>query len=105
MVTEFDMGRNRIVKFLGMLLILSVLASGGFAEDKAKINLNSASVEELSKVPGLNLDLARKIVKLREDNGEFIDMEELLSVPGINNELLRKLKKHLFVESVDDCNC
>ena len=99
------MGVNKIAGFLGLLLMLSILGGGASAEDKEKINLNSVSVEELSKVPGLNLELAKKIVQLREENGEFIDMEELLSVPGINNQLLRKLKKHLFVESVDDCNC
>jgi len=99
------MGRNVISSLLGVLLILTVLATGGFAEEEEKINLNSISVEELSKIPGLNLELAKKIVKLREENGEFIDMEELLSVPGIDNRLLRQLKKHLFVESVEDCNC
>lgn len=99
------MGKRTIAGCLGALLILAFLAGGGFAEEQKKINLNAASVEELSKVPGLNVDLAQKIMKLREENGEFIDMEELLSVPGIDNQLLRKLKKYLFIESVEDCNC
>jgi competence protein ComEA len=99
------MRTKRIAAWLNMLLLLITLASGGFAQEQKKVNLNKATAEELSKIPGLNLDLAKKIVKLRKENGEFIDMEELLSVPGINNELLRKLKKYLFIESVDDCNC
>jgi competence protein ComEA len=99
------MRANTIACCLGMLLILSVLVCAGFAEEEEKVNLNKATVEQLSKVPGLNMDLAKKIIQLREENGEFIDMEELLSVPGIDNSLLRKLKKHLFIESVDDCNC
>ena len=99
------MGKKKIAGCLGMLLFLSVLAGGGFAEDQEKPNLNAMSVEELSQIPGLNMDLAKKIVKLREDNGEFIDMEELLSVPGIDNKLLRQLKKHLFIEPVEDCDC
>jgi competence protein ComEA len=96
---------NLISGCLGVLLILTMLVGGATADDKAKINLNSATVEELSRIPGLNEDLAQKIVKLRNENGEFIDMEELLDVPGIDNELLRKLKKYLFIEPVDDCNC
>jgi competence ComEA-like helix-hairpin-helix protein len=96
---------KKIAGCLGVLLILSALVGGGFSEDQKKVNLNKATVEELSKVPGLNMELAKKIIKLRKDNGEFIDIEELLGVPGINNELLRKLKKYLFIESVDDCNC
>ena len=99
------MRKETIAGCLGVLLLLSVLAGGGFAEDQKKVNLNAVSVEELSQVPGLNMDLAKKIVKLREDNGEFIDMEELLSVPGIDNKLLRQLKKYIFIESVEDCDC
>jgi competence ComEA-like helix-hairpin-helix protein len=101
------MKRSLFAGCLGALLILFALSGGGFADDdeEEKINLNTATVEELSKIPGLNKDLAQKIVKLRNDNGEFIDMEELLEVPGIDAGLLRKLKKYLFIESVDDCNC
>ncbi len=93
---------------MGMALILLLFFGTGVAkaaDDEGKLNLNAASVEELSKIPGLNRDLAQKIVDLREENGEFIDMEELLDIPGIDNSMLRKLKKHLFIEAVDDCNC
>lgn len=99
------MVKKTIAGCLGMLLFIGILTSGGFAEDQKKINLNAVSVEELSKVPGLNMNLAQKILDLREENGEFIDMEELLSVPGIDNSLLRQLKKHLFIEPVEDCDC
>ena len=99
------MRKKMIASCLGVMLFLSILVSGGFAEDQDKVNLNAVSVEELSQVPGLNMDLAKKIVNLREENGEFIDMEELLSVPGIDNKLLRQLKKHLFIEPVEDCDC
>ena len=99
------MGRKTVAGCLGVMLFLSILAGSGFAEDEKKINLNAVNVEELSQIPGLNMDLAKKIVQLREENGEFIDMEELLSVPGIDNKLLRQLKKHLFIEPVEDCDC
>jgi competence ComEA-like helix-hairpin-helix protein len=99
------MGKKTIAGCLGMLLFLAVFASGGSAEDQDKLNLNAVNAEELSQIPGLNMELAQKIIGLREDNGEFIDMEELLSVPGIDNKLLRQLKKHLFIEPVEDCDC
>jgi competence protein ComEA len=95
---------------IALALLLSALFCGAYAGDvkdgkDGKLNLNKATVEELAKLPGLNKDLAKKIIELREENGEFIDMEELLDVPGINNQILRELKKHLYIESVDDCNC
>ena len=96
---------RKIACILGMVCIFFALSGGAYAQNEDKLNLNAATVEQLSKVPGLNQDLAEKIVKLREENGEYIDMEELLDIPGIDSKLLRQLKKYLFIESVDDCNC
>ena len=96
---------NKIACATAVLVLFSILTCGAYAENEEKLNLNAATAEELIKIPGLNKDLATKIIELREENGEFIDMEELLDVPGIDNKLLRQLKKHLIIESVDDCNC
>ena len=96
---------RKVAGCLGVLILLLAVTGGVFAEEEKKLNLNAATVEELSKVPGLDQALAAKIIELREENGEFIDMEELLDIPGIDNKLLRQLKRYLFIESVDDCNC
>jgi competence protein ComEA len=96
---------KKIGGVLGILCIFFALAGGAYAQNEDKLNLNAATAEQLSKVPGLNQDLAEKILKVREENGEFIDMEELLDIPGIDSKLLRQLKKYLFIEPVDDCNC
>jgi competence ComEA-like helix-hairpin-helix protein len=87
------------------LILSMVLAGPVSAAEDGKLNLNAATVEQLSKVPGLNKSLAQKIVEIREKNGEFIDMEELLDIKGIDNRLLRQLKQHLYIEAVEDCNC
>ena len=115
--------RQRVVLVLIILLASFSLFSGSEnnvyvfcreRESPLKESDEVARVWEIQKIFRYIYDLyknrvvfisTQKIVKLREDNGEFIDMEELLSVPGIDNRLLRKLKKHLFVESVEDCNC
>jgi len=99
------MKTNKILYVMTLLLMFSLLASGLYAEEDNKINLNSATVEELVKIPGLNKELAEKIIAAREENGEFIDMEELLEIDGIDMKLLRQLKKHIKVEELDGCNC
>lgn len=99
------MNIKKIIGCFAVLLLFSALACSLCADDEGKLNLNAATVEELSAISGLNQDLATKIIELRDENGEFIDMEELLDVPGIDNQLLRQLKKRIFIESVDDCNC
>jgi competence ComEA-like helix-hairpin-helix protein len=90
---------------MAALVLSMVLAGPVSAAEEGKLNLNAATVEELTKIPGLNKSLAQKIVELRQKNGEFIDMEELLDIKGIDNRLLRQLKQHLYIEPVDDCNC
>jgi competence protein ComEA len=99
------MKMKKVAGCLAALLLVTALTCVVHAEDDAKLNLNAATVKQLVKIPGLNQELAEKIIELREKNGEFIDMEELLDIPGINNQLLRQLKKHLYIEPVDDCNC
>jgi competence protein ComEA len=99
------MKEKKIAGCLAILLLFSALAPGLYTKEEEKLNLNAATVEELAEIPGLNQELAKKIIEVREENGEFIDMEELLDIPGINIQLLRKLKKYLFIEALDECNC
>lgn len=73
--------------------------------DEKKLDINQATVEQFSAIPGLNEDLAKSIIEARAESGEFVDMEELLDIDGIDNKLLRRLKKYLFIGEVDGCNC
>ena len=96
---------KKIAGVLTFLLIFSFAMSALYAEDENQINLNSATVEELAKIPGLNNELAKKIVTAREENGEIVDMEELLDIEGIDVKLLDQLKEYLMIKEMDDCNC
>lgn len=96
---------KKIIAFLilGLLLIHSGMALA--ADDtKGKINLNSATKEQLVSV-GIEESLADAIIELRTENEEFVDMDELLDVDGITPSLLRSLKKKLFIEEIAGCNC
>ncbi|HKI80462.1 MAG TPA: helix-hairpin-helix domain-containing protein [Pseudodesulfovibrio sp.] len=91
---------------LTLLLTLALCAAPAFAADNGgKINLNVATVEQLEAVDGISHELAEKIVELREENGEFVDMSELLDVDGVDNALLRKLNDFIYIEAASDCNC
>ena len=96
---------NKITFLMAFFIIFSLLSPGFYAEDKDKINLNSATVEELAKVPGLNKELAERIIEAREENGEFVDMEELLDIEEIDDKLLDQLIKYIKIEKQADCNC
>lgn len=85
------------------VVLLSVPALAG--DNTGKLNLNKATVEQLEQLPDMTPEIAKGIVELREQNGEFVDMEELLDVDGVTPALLRKLDRFLFIEPVSDCNC
>ena len=95
------------------LFIFSLLALGpaGLAQEqklKGKtVNINTATLEQLEKVPLMTKELAEGIINYREENGDFQVLEELLQVPGFTRELLRKMKPFLLLEGLggEECTC
>ncbi|MDN5354499.1 MAG: competence protein ComEA [Candidatus Cloacimonadota bacterium] len=63
-----------------------------------KININKASIDELTGLPGIGTVKAEKIVKFREENGDFTKFDDILQVKGIGEKTLEKLKPLLSLE-------
>ncbi len=55
------------------------------------INVNTATVEELDKLPNIGSVKAKSIVGYREKFGPFQKLEDLLNVPGIGQSTLDKI--------------
>ncbi len=65
----------------------------------AKMNINTASVEELRGLPGVGKTVAERIVSYREANGPFKSPEDLIKVKGIGQKKLEKILPLITVES------
>ena len=50
------------------------------AKDSSKININTATLEELDKLPGVGEATANKIIRHREENGQFKTIEDIKNV-------------------------
>lgn len=62
------------------------------------ININTASTEELEKLPGIGKALAARIVAFREQYGGFRRAEHLLMVRGISDRRFRVMRALITAE-------
>ena len=62
-----------------------------------KININTASMEELDKLSGIGPSLAKAIIDYRTKNGPFKKIEDINDVKGIGDALFEKIKDQITV--------
>jgi competence protein ComEA len=63
-----------------------------------KIDINSANLATLIKLPGIGEKTAQRIIKFRDGRKKIVNLNELLEVKGIGKAKLEKLKKFLIIE-------
>lgn len=61
-----------------------------------KININSASKEELESIPNIGSSKADKIIEYRNNN-EFTSIEDIKNVSGIGESLYEKIKDYIEI--------
>jgi competence protein ComEA len=62
------------------------------------ININTAGVNDLIKLPGIGEKTAEKIIELRNQRGKFERLEDLMDVRGIGEVKFNKIKKFLYID-------
>ncbi|MDQ5824919.1 MAG: ComEA family DNA-binding protein [Chloroflexota bacterium] len=58
----------------------------------SKVNINTATAEELEALPGIGEVLSKRIVNDREANGPLETVDDLMRVPGIKDGLMSQLR-------------
>ena len=86
------MFKKWIVTFL---LAFSLATGAAFAADK--INLNSASADELQMIDGIGPATAANIIEYREANGEFASINDVVNVNGIGDAKAAQLAEQATV--------
>lgn len=60
-------------------------------ESPGMININTASVDVLACLPGLDRDIAQRIVNQRQSAGYFANIAQLLKIQGITENILKPI--------------
>ncbi len=61
-------------------------------EAAERLDLNTATAEELDELPGVGSDLAKQIVAYREKVGVFVSVEELRNISGVGESRFAALQ-------------
>ena len=69
-------------------------SSEGVAAD-GKVNINTATLEELMTLPGVGEAIGGNIIAYRDKNGAFKSLEELKQVDRIGDKSFERLKEHI----------
>lgn len=84
---------------------LEETASGTFARDTAgteggqeKVDINTASADQLDALPGIGPSKAEDIINYREEHGGFSSVEELMDIPGIKSGIFDQIKDLVTVD-------
>jgi competence protein ComEA len=92
---------------LGTLLIIGspVIAASAQAPapvaEKATINLNAATLDQLETLPGIGRKVAERILEYRTKSGGFKKIEELMNVKGIGEKSFLKIKPLISIPKPD----
>ncbi len=62
-----------------------------FLDSPPKVDINSAGIEELEKLPGIGPSKAASIIEYREAHGPFRSLDDLANVSGIGEGIIDKI--------------
>lgn len=66
-------------------------------KEDGKVNLNTATEEDLMNLPGIGQSKAKSIIQYREKKGRFKSVEEIMQIEGIKSGVFNKIKEQIVV--------
>lgn len=66
-------------------------------QDTSLININTADINELTKIPGIGEVKAKSIIAYRTESGLFKTIEDIKNVSGIGDATFEKIKDYITV--------
>lgn len=64
-------------------------------DNTGKININTASIQQLTLLPGIGETIAQRIVEYRTEHNGFSNIDELMQVSGIGEKKFEQIKPYI----------
>lgn len=94
--TQGEAGKGiRVVRDSGGAVINE---NSGGSPSSSLININTSSLTELDKLPGIGEATARDIIAWRESNGPFKTIEDIMKVPRIKESRFASIKDFITID-------
>ena len=78
---------------------VSALAQKSSPASTEKIDLNSATAEQLQSLPGIGPTTAKRIIDHRTKVGKFNRIEEIINIKGMGEKKFQKIKDRLVLQT------
>lgn len=62
-----------------------------------EVNINTATKEQIQKIPGIGPSKADAIIKYRETNGDFKSVDDIKKIKGFGDKTLESLKEYIIL--------
>ena len=86
-----------VVTLLGVALMLA-WAIPALADDMSKVNLNTATLDQLLTLEGIGESYAERIIEYRTKNGPFQSPSDLVKVKGIGEKTYEANRDRIVVQ-------
>ena len=73
------------------------ISSSIVSEKENKVNINTASAEQLMEIDGIGKMLAARIIAYRKAHGDFTDLAQLRNIKVIGNQKFDEIKEYVTV--------
>lgn len=87
------------VAYALLAALLLLWAQPLIAAEQGKININTASREQLMSLSGIGASYADRIIAHRDKNGPFQKPEDLMKVKGIGTKTYHSIKDRVVISN------
>ncbi len=84
------------------VLLEQAVSSAASTNSGARININTATVDELDKLPQIGVTMATRIIEFRQEYGSFKKIKDIMKVEGIGESTFNKIRDLITVGGDDN---